>query len=156
MWAPFSLWCAHWQAWLVALEMWKSQLRWAPLSIRSHGYAEMGMWCQALLLIRGLEVAGVYWHRQHRAGRAQLVDLDTQRVSDVGENRIQQSGTSTPRISNFRDDLIRITESPRGSGFAQTRAERGRFLPTLQPCSPVIGGKQLLSFLQVKAVCCNP
>ena len=79
-------------------------------------------------------------HRQHRAGRTHLVDLDTQRASDVGENRIQQSGTSTPRISNFRDDLTRITESPRGSSFAQTRAERGRFLPTLQPCSPAIGG----------------
>ena len=34
-------------------------------------------------------------HRQHRAGPAHLVDLDNQRVSDIGENRMRQSEAST-------------------------------------------------------------
>jgi len=74
----------------------------------------------------------------------------------MGENRIRLSEPSTSRISYFRDDLKRITESPGGSNFARTRAELGRFFLTLQPCSPTIGGCNYQGFYRGKAACCNP
>jgi len=50
--------------------------------------------------------------RQHRAGRAHLVNLDIQRVSDVGENRRRYRTPPRARRSNFRAVYRRVTGTP--------------------------------------------
>ena len=66
-------------------------------------------------------------HRQHRAGRTRLDDLNNQVVSDVGDNRILQTETSGARISDFLVHLIQATQSPVGSSLATLDLILGRF-----------------------------
>ena len=66
-------------------------------------------------------------YQLHSAGWTRQDDLNNQKVSDIGDNRLLQSETSGVRITDFLVHLIQPTQSPERSSLATFDLILGRF-----------------------------